>query len=74
MRIATVLAEGTRRTGVVSGDAGDERVHLLDGPATVLDFLNRRLCLRPIPGKFCALAYVVLDPVRRRLAWANDSA
>ncbi|MGH9811932.1 MAG: PP2C family protein-serine/threonine phosphatase [Candidatus Acidiferrales bacterium] len=41
------------------------------GPGTVLDFLNRRLCLRPIPGKFCALAYVTLDPVRRRLAWAN---
>ncbi|MGH9778448.1 MAG: PP2C family protein-serine/threonine phosphatase, partial [Candidatus Acidiferrales bacterium] len=41
------------------------------GPGTVLDFLNRRLCLRPLPGKFCALAYVVLDPVKRRLAWAN---
>ncbi|MGH9787887.1 MAG: PP2C family protein-serine/threonine phosphatase [Candidatus Acidiferrales bacterium] len=41
------------------------------GPGTVMDFLNRRLCLRPIPGKFCALAYVVLDPVRRRLRYAN---
>ncbi len=41
------------------------------GPGHVLEFLNRRLCLRPIPGKFCAFAYVVLDPVRRRLAWAN---
>jgi sigma-B regulation protein RsbU (phosphoserine phosphatase) len=41
------------------------------GPGHVLEFLNRRLCLRPIPGKFCAFAYATLDPVRRRLAWAN---
>jgi 2-keto-4-pentenoate hydratase/2-oxohepta-3-ene-1,7-dioic acid hydratase in catechol pathway len=40
MRVATVLAEGTARVGVVEGDAGDERVHLLDGAATVLDLLR----------------------------------
>jgi 2-keto-4-pentenoate hydratase/2-oxohepta-3-ene-1,7-dioic acid hydratase in catechol pathway len=40
VRIATVLTEGTVRTGVVDGDAGDERVHLLDGAATVLDLLR----------------------------------
>ncbi|MFQ5817001.1 MAG: PP2C family protein-serine/threonine phosphatase [Terriglobia bacterium] len=40
-------------------------------PARVLDFLNRRLRLRPIPDKFCTLGYAVLDVERRQLAYAN---
>jgi len=41
------------------------------GPGRVLDFLNHRLCLRPIPGKFCALGYAALDLRERKLTYAN---
>ncbi len=40
MRIATVLAEGTARVGVVEGEPGDERVHLLGPGTTLLDLLR----------------------------------
>ena len=40
-------------------------------PAHVLDFLNRRLRLRPIPNKFCALAYAIVDLSRLRLTLSN---
>ncbi|MFQ5926618.1 MAG: PP2C family protein-serine/threonine phosphatase [Terriglobia bacterium] len=40
-------------------------------PARVLNFLNQRLRLRPIPDKFCTLGYAVVDLQRRRLAYAN---
>lgn len=40
-------------------------------PALVMNFLNRRLRLRPIPNKFCTLGYAVLDLRRRRLTYAN---
>ncbi|MBI4461384.1 MAG: PP2C family protein-serine/threonine phosphatase [Acidobacteria bacterium] len=40
-------------------------------PAQVLDFLNRRLRLRPIPNKFCTLSYSVLELSQRRLIFSN---
>jgi len=40
-------------------------------PAQVLDFLNRRLRLRPIPNKFCALAYAIVELAGRRLTLSN---
>ena len=40
MRIATVAHEGAARAGVVVGESGEERVHLLGGTATVLDLLR----------------------------------
>lgn len=40
MRVATVRHDGLVRAGVVEGEAGDERVHLLDRPVTVLDLLR----------------------------------
>lgn len=40
-------------------------------PAEVIEFLNRRLGLRPLPGKFCALAYAVFDLEQRQLRLAN---
>jgi len=40
-------------------------------PAQVVDFLNRRLRFRPIPNKFCAMAYAVVDLPARCLALSN---
>jgi 2-keto-4-pentenoate hydratase/2-oxohepta-3-ene-1,7-dioic acid hydratase in catechol pathway len=40
MRIATVAHDGAARVGVVEGGQGDERVHLLESTATVLDLLR----------------------------------
>lgn len=36
-------------------------------PASLLSFLNRRLCLRGLLGKFCAMNYAQLDLEERRL-------
>lgn len=36
-------------------------------PASLVGFLNRRICLRGLPGKFCALNYAQFDLERRRL-------
>jgi len=40
MRTATVLAEGATRVGVVEGDDGDERIHLLETRTTLPDLLR----------------------------------
>jgi len=40
-------------------------------PAHLLTFLNQRLCLRPIPNKFCTLSYVVFEVAGRRFSYAN---
>ena len=40
-------------------------------PAALVEFLNRRLALRALPGKFCALAYAVFDLEQRQLRLAN---
>lgn len=40
-------------------------------PAELLSFLNRRLCLRSVPGKFACLGYALLDLPERRLTFAN---
>src|SRR3990167_8875358 len=40
-------------------------------PAGLVQFLNRRLALRALPGKFCALAYAVFDLEQRQLRLAN---
>lgn len=40
-------------------------------PAQLLYVLNRRLCLRPIPDKFCVLSYAVLDLAHRTLSYSN---
>lgn len=42
-----------------------------NAPERVLDFLNRRLCLRPIPNKFCTLSYGVVDLEHKRLHFSN---
>ncbi len=40
-------------------------------PADVIDALNRRLCFRNVPGKFCCLSYAVIDRDARQLFYAN---
>ncbi|HXE75360.1 MAG TPA: PP2C family protein-serine/threonine phosphatase [Candidatus Xenobia bacterium] len=40
-------------------------------PASVIDMLNRRLCFRNVPGKFCCLGYAVIDRDARQLFFAN---
>jgi sigma-B regulation protein RsbU (phosphoserine phosphatase) len=40
-------------------------------PSAVVDALNRRLCFRNVPGKFCCLGYAVIDRAARRLFFAN---
>ena len=40
-------------------------------PANVLTLLNRRLHMRVMPGRFCAVQYAVFDPVTRVLSYAN---
>jgi len=40
-------------------------------PADLVAFLNRRLALRALPGKFCALTYALFDLEKRELALAN---
>jgi sigma-B regulation protein RsbU (phosphoserine phosphatase) len=40
-------------------------------PAAVLSSLNRRLCFRSPPGKFCCLAYGCFDMEQHRLSYAS---
>lgn len=40
-------------------------------PRAVIDVLNRRLCFRNVPGKFCCLGYAVIDRAARRLFFAS---
>jgi hypothetical protein len=40
MRIATVAHDGATRVGLVEGGIGDERIHLLDGGAALLDLVR----------------------------------
>ena len=40
-------------------------------PTEVLDFLNRRLLDRAVPGRYCAVQYAVFDPASRELSFAN---
>lgn len=40
-------------------------------PAEVLELANRRLEMRSIPGRFCAMQYAVLDPRTLELRFAN---
>lgn len=40
-------------------------------PAEVVGFLNRRLCQRGVPGKFCCLGYAVFDLAQGQLRFAN---
>lgn len=39
--------------------------------AEVIESLNRRLCFRFVPGKFCCLSYAVFDMEKRRLHYAS---
>lgn len=55
------LAVGTLRGLNKSGSA----------PADVLALLNQRLRMRVVPGRFCAVAYAVLDPATLVLRYAN---
>lgn len=40
-------------------------------PGELIAFLNRRLCFRALPGKFCCLNYAAFDLVQHRLLLAN---
>lgn len=40
-------------------------------PAYLVATLNRRLCYRPVPGKFCCLSYALFDLQQRQLRLAN---
>lgn len=51
------LMRGTNKTG--------------NEPAHLVGFLNRRLTLRALPGKFCALSYALFDLERRQVTLAN---
>lgn len=40
-------------------------------PASVIEFLNRRLLDRQVPGRYCAVQYALLDPPSRQLRFVN---
>lgn len=40
-------------------------------PATVLRYLNKRMLVRPMPGRYSATLYAVFDPHARLLSFAN---
>lgn len=40
-------------------------------PAAVLELFNKRLMVRPIPGRYCAAQYAVFDPATLELRFAN---
>lgn len=40
-------------------------------PADVVASLNRRLCFRLVPGKYCCLSYALFDVKKRRLRYAS---
>jgi len=42
-----------------------------EAPNIVLELLNRRLRMRVVPGRFCAVQYAVFDPPSRTLRFAN---
>jgi phosphoserine phosphatase RsbU/P len=42
-----------------------------EDPATVLALLNRRLRVRPVPGRFSSTLYALYDPVSRELTFSN---
>ncbi|MFY9751248.1 MAG: PP2C family protein-serine/threonine phosphatase [Candidatus Acidiferrales bacterium] len=39
--------------------------------AAVLALLNRRLMVRPVPGRYCATLYAIYDPSSRELTFSN---
>jgi phosphoserine phosphatase RsbU/P len=39
--------------------------------AAVLTVLNKRLMVRPVPGRYCATLYAIFDPGRRQLSFSN---
>ncbi|MGH9804801.1 MAG: PP2C family protein-serine/threonine phosphatase [Candidatus Acidiferrales bacterium] len=41
------------------------------GPAEVVASLNRRLCYRLVPGKYCCLSYAHFDVKRKQLRYAS---
>ncbi|MGA8224565.1 MAG: PP2C family protein-serine/threonine phosphatase [Candidatus Acidiferrales bacterium] len=40
-------------------------------PAYVLELLNKRLLVRPVPGRYCATLYAVFDPAKSKLTFSN---
>jgi sigma-B regulation protein RsbU (phosphoserine phosphatase) len=42
-----------------------------EDPAAVLELLNKRLLVRPVPGRYCATLYAVFDPGNFELTFAN---
>jgi len=40
-------------------------------PAYVLELLNKRLLVRPVPGRYCATLYAVFDPAKNELVFSN---
>lgn len=55
------LAMGTLRSSKKTGEE----------PAAVLEQFNKRLLVRPIPGRYCAAQYAVFDPATLELRLAN---
>jgi sigma-B regulation protein RsbU (phosphoserine phosphatase) len=55
------LAMGTLRSIHKSGES----------PANVLELFNKRLLVRPVPSRYCATQYAVLDPATLELHVAN---
>jgi sigma-B regulation protein RsbU (phosphoserine phosphatase) len=39
--------------------------------AAVLALLNKRLLVRPVPGRYCATLYALFNPVTRKLTFSN---
>jgi phosphoserine phosphatase RsbU/P len=40
-------------------------------PAYVLELLNKRLLVRPVPGRYCATLYASFDPAKNELVFSN---
>jgi len=40
-------------------------------PAKVLELLNKRLLVRPVPGRYCATLYALFDPMKCELNFSN---
>lgn len=40
-------------------------------PSSVLEFLNRRLLDRQVPGRYCTVQYAVVDPPSRQICFVN---
>ncbi|HEY0703277.1 MAG TPA: PP2C family protein-serine/threonine phosphatase [Candidatus Acidoferrales bacterium] len=42
-----------------------------EDPGTVLALLNKRLRVRPVPGRYCSTLYALFDPATGELAFSN---